>query len=255
MIYVCIPAHDEAETVGVLLWKIRKVMADFGRDYEILVLDDASTDDTAAVLARYDGFLPLTVLRTDAPIGYGAAVERLLREVAERAPYPKRDCAVVLQADFSEDPEDLVGLVKTLEGGADIVAGAVDGEHDGAPRSMHVVRWLAPRLLGPAQRAAPVEDLLTGLRVYRVIVLKKAFRDADGPVVTRPDRWSANVELLQALAPHARRIEEEEVAIRYDLMTRPSRFQWFRTLRDLLGLRRAEWSAGETDESRSGRAA
>ena len=44
MIYVCIPAHNEASTIGVLLWKIRKVMLEFGREYEVLILDDASTD-------------------------------------------------------------------------------------------------------------------------------------------------------------------------------------------------------------------
>ena len=43
MIYICIPAYNEADTVGVLLWKIRRVMENFPRDYELLVLDDAST--------------------------------------------------------------------------------------------------------------------------------------------------------------------------------------------------------------------
>ena len=46
MIYITIPVHDEESTVGVLLWKIRNVMGEFGRDYEILVCDDASTDGT-----------------------------------------------------------------------------------------------------------------------------------------------------------------------------------------------------------------
>ena len=62
LIYVCIPVHDEARTVGVLLWKVRKVLAELQRDYEILVLDDASTDDTPATLGRYRKVLPLMVL-------------------------------------------------------------------------------------------------------------------------------------------------------------------------------------------------
>ena len=45
VIYVCIPAHNEASTVGVLLWKTRKAMAEFDRDYRVVVLDDASTDE------------------------------------------------------------------------------------------------------------------------------------------------------------------------------------------------------------------
>ena len=42
MIYVCIPSHNEAPTVGLLLWKIRQVFASFPREYQLLVLDDLS---------------------------------------------------------------------------------------------------------------------------------------------------------------------------------------------------------------------
>ena len=122
VIYVCIPAHDEAATVGVLLWKTRQLMAEFERDYRVVVLDDGSSDDTRAVLERYKKTLPLTVFHSDERVGYGRSVERLLRYVATQADYPKRDCAVVLQGDFTEDPEDVISLVKVLEGGADVVA-------------------------------------------------------------------------------------------------------------------------------------
>ena len=74
MIYVCIPSHNEAGTLGPLLWKVRRVMREFGREFNLVVLDDGSTDDTQAVMERYRSKLPLTVLREEAPIGYGAAV-------------------------------------------------------------------------------------------------------------------------------------------------------------------------------------
>lgn len=251
MIYVCIPAHDEARTVGVLLWKIRNVMADFGRDYRILVMDDASTDGTAAVLERYRSSLPLTILRSEERLGYGRAVERLLRRTVDDSQYPKRDCAVVLQADFTEDPTDLVDLVKTLEGGADIVAGTLDEEPEGEPRLVRMARWLAPRVLGRTWRRAPVSDPLNGLRVYRIIVLKKALREEDPPGVTADDPWTANVELLRVLAPHARRIEEVPVGLRTELRTRPSRFRPLRALRDLVRLRGHDWSEHDTEAGRA----
>ena len=121
MIYVCIPTRNEADTIGVLLWKTRNVIGEFGRDYRLVVHDDASTDETPQVLHRYRRSVPLTVLRSEKRIGYGRSVEKLLRYVRDEAPYPKRDCAVVMQADFTESPDDVVTLVKILEGGADIV--------------------------------------------------------------------------------------------------------------------------------------
>lgn len=95
MIYVCIPAHNEASTVGVLMWKLRRVLGEFGRDYRIVVHDDGSTDGTGEVLARYRRTLPLTILRSGHRLGYAGSVDRLLRHVVAEAPYPKRDCAVI----------------------------------------------------------------------------------------------------------------------------------------------------------------
>lgn len=249
MIYVCIPAHNEAPTIGVLLWKVRRVLGEFDRDYRLVVHDDASTDDTQAVLARYKRSVPLTVLESNERIGYSASVEKLLRHVVKEAPYPKRDCAVVLQGDFTEDPEDVVGLVRVLEGGADIVAGVMEEGHRPLPGRVRLVRALARTLLRGVVAGAPVSDPLSGLRAYRVIVLKKALRDrpVEQPLL-ESEGWASNVELLGRLAPHARRIAEAPLGLRYDLQQRESRFKPWRTFRDLARLRGGTlWSSLETE--------
>lgn len=240
MIYVCIPTHNEATTLGVLLWKTRKVLDEFDRPFVLVVHDDASTDDTPGVVERYKRALPLRVLRSEERIGYGRSVEALLRYVQEVAPYPKRDCAVVMQADFTEDPEDIVSLVKILEGGADIVAGSVAESEKPQPSGVKLARRLAGVLFRRLVAGAPVSDPLAGLRAYRVIVLKKALRDRPEPLITT-DGWAANVQLLAELAPHARRIGESPLEPRYDLQMRPSRFRPFRTLLSLARLRGSRW--------------
>ena len=77
MLYICIPAYNEAQTVGVLLWRIRKVFQEYSREYEILVFNDGSTDATAETLEPYADVLPLTVL--------GGTRARGLRPRARRA--------------------------------------------------------------------------------------------------------------------------------------------------------------------------
>lgn len=248
MIYICIPAHDEATTIGVLLWKTRKVLGEFGRDYRVVVHDDASTDGTLDVLERYRRALPLTVLRTETRLGYGRSVEILLRHVADESTYPKRDAVVVLQGDFTESPQDVVTLVKVLEGGADIVAGCVAANGAAGPRGVKVARWVAGLVLRSVVRRAPVSDPLSGMRAYRVIVLKKVLREqpAERPLI-RTDGWAANVELLGLLAPHARRIAETPLALRYDLQARPSRFRPVKTLMSLARLPGSVWSQSATE--------
>ena len=240
MIYICIPVHDEARTVGVLLWKIRKVMVELVRDYEILVCDDASGDDTAATLGRYGKVLPLTVIRSEERLGYARALERLLREVTRRAAYPKRDIAITLQGDFTDDPAHVAVLVKTIEGGADVVAGCAS-QRGGGPRAVRWARALAPWALGGLFRRAPVSDPLCGFRAYRAIVLKKVLREEEGPPLFSTDAWATNVELLGLVAPHARRIEEAAIEPRYDLQVRPSRVRFFGVLKDLLRVRGRPW--------------
>jgi glycosyltransferase involved in cell wall biosynthesis len=248
VIYVCIPTHNEASTIGVLLWKTRNVLGEFGRDYRLVVHDDASDDETSEVLQRYRRSLPLTILRSDRRLGYGQSVEALLRHVIEEAPYPKRDCAVIMQGDFTESPDDVVTLVKALEGGADIVSGAVSEEDARSVRGFRLVRWAVRTFLGRHLRGAPVSDPLAGLRAYRVIVLKKAFRDrpAADPLL-RCDGWAANVELLAKLAPHARRITEAPHRLRYDLQARPSRFNAWKTFVGLLRMPAPGWPAADPE--------
>lgn len=248
MIYVCIPTHNEAATIGVLMWKVRKVLSEFDRPFAIVVHDDASTDDTAQVLSRYKRMLPLTILHSERRVGYGRSVEALLRHVQAEAPYPKRDCAVVMQADFTEDPQDMIPLLKLIEGGADIVAGCVAGAEGPPPKGVKMVRWVTDRLLKKVVGSVPVSDPLAGLRAYRVIVLKKALRDRAEPLLGS-DGWAANVELLGRLAPHARRIAESPLSLRYDLQMRPSRFRPMRTLLSLARLRPSLWAPSPSAEA------
>ena len=114
-----------------------------------------------------------------------------------------------------------------------------------------MVRRFAPKFLRGVFGRAPVSDPLSGLRAYRVIVLRKALRDlpGDAPFVAT-DGWASNVELLGKLAPHARRIAESPLALRYDLQTRESRFQAWKTFFSLAKLRAGSlWKVGPDAEA------
>jgi hypothetical protein len=240
VIYICIPAHDEAQTVGVLLWKVRRVMAEFARDYHLLVLDDASTDATAEVLEPYAKVVPLTILRSQKRLGYAGALERLLREAVRISTHPKRDVVVTLQADFTESPDHIPGLIRKMEGGADVV-GSVP-----AVQPSEVVtrafRWslkglpfLLPRASVPKEAGHP----LSGFRAYRVNALRRAFQDRGDAPLLRTDGWAANAELLMAVLPHARRADQAEVAVRHDRRDRVTRFKAWPTAKALWALARS----------------
>jgi len=124
MIYVCVPVHNEAKTVGRALEGppgIHRLPA----GVQIIACDDASTDGTADVLSAYARVLPLTVIKHRSRQGYARSLEELLKVALQRTDRPKRDCAITLHADFVHAPETMEEMVKRLESGADLVVRAI----------------------------------------------------------------------------------------------------------------------------------
>ena len=144
MLYFCIPAYNEAPTIGLLLWRLRKVFQEHPREYEVIVFDDGSTDATAELLAPYKSVMPLTVLG-GASVGYAAAVDALCREASRRTRYPRRDAVIFVQADFTDQPEHLPELIKRFDGGADIVIGERPADAATVPAPVRSLRRVAPR--------------------------------------------------------------------------------------------------------------
>ncbi len=247
MLYICIPSHNEAPTVGVLLWRIRKVFQDYSREYEIIVYDDASTDETAAVLAPYHKVLPLTVLRGEHQVGYAGALDALFRAAAQRTRYPRRDAVVVMQADFTDQPENLPELVKRFEGGADIVVAESAPASPASPAPEPVRRlakWArrASQLwLVRTQLTVPgVADPFGTFRLFRITVVRDIVRAAGAARITEGPVHVANLELLRRAVTFARRVEAVQVEPRYDVRPRPTRVRLWPDLKAIL---RAGWAA------------
>jgi len=235
MIYVCIPSHNEAETIGLVLWKIRKVFEEFPREYQILVGDDGSTDRTPEVLEPYTRVLPLTVFRSETRRGYARTVEALLVHALALTDRPKRDSAVLMQADFTHGPQYLPEFVKRLDSGADLVVGEARKLTGEASRARRLARRWASRLLRRGVRVEGVSDLVSGFVAVRLVVLRPILKS--GGRTLHAEGWSANAELVGKSARQSRRVESVPVEERYDLRSRSSRVRPWEALRDA-------WRAG-----------
>ncbi len=222
MLYIGIPAHNEATTLGVLLWRLRSVLADVSREYEVVVYDDASTDDTTETLAPYTRVLPLTVLRGPRQVGYAGAVDAIVRHVARTTRYPRRDALLLLQGDFTDPPALVPEFLKRFEGGADLVIGERISAGD-APTAVRRL-WTAARwVLRPFVGISHVRDLTTSYRLVRIAVLRDLIRNAgDGPVAAG-DGWAANADFLLRAAELARRVETIPFTPTFGVRTRDTR--------------------------------
>lgn len=225
MLYICIPAYNEAPTIGVLLWRIRKVFQSYSREYEILVYDDGSTDGTSETLAPYAEVAPVTVLRSEQRKGYAHALDALAREANRRTRYPRRDAMIVMQGDFTDQPEHLPELIKRFEGGADIVVAERSATRE--PLEVKRLRQLAPWAIRFSIGVSGLSDPFASFRLYRISLIREFFKGApERPLVTTGG-WAGNVEFLLSTMPHARRVERVSLDARYDVRTRQTRIRPF----------------------------
>lgn len=222
MLYFCIPSYNEAPTVGLLLWRLRKVFQEQPREYEVIVFDDGSTDATRDTLESYHSVMPLTVIGGK-HVGYAGAVDALCREASKRTRYPRRDAIVLMQADFTDQPEHVPELLRRFDGGADIVVAERPPDSVTVPQAVRTLRRFAPWITKPFVSVAGVNDPFSTLRLIRVSVIRDLLKErGDQPFIVG-DGWSANVDFLLRTMPHARRVETVELLPRYDVRERESR--------------------------------
>lgn len=145
---VVMPALNEAENLPGLLERFREVLA--GREHEILLIDDGSTDDTGEV-ARQHG---ARVVRQAYSKGNGAAIKRGIREA-------RGEVLVMMDADGQHQPEDIPRLLEALKD-HDMAVGARARSKD---QQAH--RWAANRvfsMLASYLAAERIPDLTSGFR-------------------------------------------------------------------------------------------
>ena len=159
-----IPAFNEAATIGEVLARIDAL----GLDAQIVVVDDGSTDATAAVVQAFAGGRSDVELIRQPNRGKGSAV----RAAAARM---TKEIAVIQDADMEYDPADVVALIAPIERGvADVVYGSrLSG---GAPQRAYLFWHLVGNrflsLLTGVLFNTTLSDMETGYKAFRADVLR-----------------------------------------------------------------------------------
>ncbi len=156
---VVIPIRNEAQSLEELHRELVSTLDAWGRAYEIIVIDDGSTDESFEILARLQATDPrLRVIRFRRNFGQTAAF-------AAGFEYARGRYIVTSDGDLQNDPRDIPAMVDALEHGADIVSGWRKNRQD---------PFVSRRL--PSMAANALISFVTGVHLHDYGCSLKAFR-------------------------------------------------------------------------------
>jgi len=146
---VIIPVYNEEQTIEKVISGIRAL----NKDYELIVVDDGSTDQTPAILKN----LNIKTISHQRNIGYGAAIKTGIKNAEE-------EIIVLFDGDGQHDPKDIERLVREINS-CDVVIGArARGSHIDLFR--RPTKWLLS-IFSNFITEYKIPDINSGLRALR----------------------------------------------------------------------------------------
>ncbi len=174
-IFVVLPAYNEAEGLPSLLTKIQSVFAANRRDYHVIVVDDASTDDTGAIASQFSFRMPLTLVQHKVNQNLPGALRSGFAEAVEQA--GDGDIIVTMDGDDTHPPGIINPLIQKISEGYDVVTASryqPGSRVMGVPQFRILMTYGARLLFQTIMPIQGVRDYTCGYRAYRKSVLKES---------------------------------------------------------------------------------
>jgi glycosyltransferase involved in cell wall biosynthesis len=161
---IVIPVYNESPNIARLYEELTSVLGDYGRSYELLIVDDGSKDDTFAQLAAYQARDPrLRVIRFRRNFGQTSAFSAGIAHARGRL-------VVLSDGDLQNDPRDIPQMVARIEAGHDIVCGWRKDRKD-TFITRRVPSIIANKIISWAT-GVDLHDYGCSLKVFRAEVVK-----------------------------------------------------------------------------------
>jgi glycosyltransferase involved in cell wall biosynthesis len=163
MISVIVPLLNEEQSLAALYHEIARALEPLEEQFEVVFVDDGSTDGSLAVLERLHDEMPnVVVVHLRRNFGKAAALQAGFLEA-------KGDFVVTIDADLQDDPLEIPKMLAKLEEGFDLVSGWKTRRNDPFLRRLfsHIFNWVTGVISG-----VHLHDVNCGLKAYRAEVLQ-----------------------------------------------------------------------------------
>lgn len=236
-IWIVLPAYNEEQDLPVLLDRIEASMFEARLVYQIIIVDDGSTDGTMEVIEQASESMPIRVDRHLVNQGLGATIRDGLMTAAGLA--DPGDVIVTLDADNSHTPELVLRMVRSVREGHDVVIASRyqrGSRVRGVPVARKILSYWAGWLFKVVFPITGVRDYTCGYRAYRADLLQQVIDD-EGDSFFDQDGFQVMVDILLKLRKDPRVIfGEVPLILRYDLKSGVSKMDVASTAKNTLKL-------------------
>lgn len=235
-LWVVLPAYNEAGSIGPLLESLLRELAADNSDFVILVVNDGSTDRTAAIVQGYESTRRVRLIDQPANRGLAETVRTgLLAAVRQARP---DDVVIVMDADNTHPAGLVFRMARLIREGNDVVIASRyrEGSHvRGLTFSRKVLSNGASWLFRAAFPTPGVRDYTCGYRAYRAGLLMELV-DRHGQEFISERGFACMVDILLRLREQGAIFCEVPLVLRYDRKEGPSKMKVLATIRETLAL-------------------
>lgn len=156
---IILPIRNERESLPELFTELARAMQ--GKWYEIIAVDDASTDGSRRVLKTFATHMPLRVIRFPTRLGKWTALRAGIA-------IARGQIIITMDADLQDDPKDISKLVKKLNEGYDVVSGFRKNRQD-APYKIILTKFA--NVVVSLLTTYRFQDFSSSMKMYRKTAL------------------------------------------------------------------------------------
>lgn len=236
MIFIVLPAYNEAKTIGSLFGSIIFAMDENGLTYRVVVVNDGSSDNTAKVVKRFRKKMPVMLINQKRNLGLSEAIKTGLLYTLKKA--KSKDIIITMDSDNTHTPGLILRMVRMIREGNDVVIASryrTGSRVKGVPISRMFLSLGASLLFRLSFPIRGVRDYTCGYRAYKAKVLKEAFSFYGEDFVNRPG-FSCMVDILLKLRQLDVIAAEVPLILRYDFKRGKSKMDVGNTLLETVDL-------------------
>lgn len=236
VVYIVLPAYNEEANMPPLLDSLRDAMEESLSRYQVIVVDDGSSDRTAAIVEEFAREMPVRLVRHPVNKGLGATIRDGLLAALEGA--GERDIIVTMDADDTHTPGLILRMMRMINEGYDVVIASryrAESRVYGVPFMRRVMSGGAAWLMRVVFPIRGVRDFTCGFRAYRASALQAAV-SRYGTDFVNQEGFQCMVDILLRLRSMDLVFGEVPFLLRYDRKGGESKMNVWRTARLTLRL-------------------